>query len=34
MVKDGHAEMRVRKSGIIVFTFPEFMDDNQEAYDI
>jgi TM2 domain-containing membrane protein YozV len=26
MVIDGHAEMRVRKSGAIVFTFSEFMD--------
>jgi hypothetical protein len=30
MAKDGHAEMRVRKSGAIVFTFPEFMDDNPD----
>ncbi|MDR1363354.1 MAG: TM2 domain-containing protein [Spirochaetaceae bacterium] len=28
MAIDGHAEMRVRKSGVVVFTFPEFMDDN------
>jgi hypothetical protein len=34
MVVDGHAEMRVRKSGAIVFTFPEFMDDNSDFEDI
>jgi hypothetical protein len=28
MYAKGHAEMRVRKSGVIVFTFPEFMDDD------
>jgi predicted transcriptional regulator len=30
MVTNGHAEMRVRTSGAIVFTFPEFMDDNPD----
>jgi TM2 domain-containing membrane protein YozV len=33
MVVDGHAEMRVRKSGAIVFTFPEFMDDTSDFED-
>jgi type IV secretory pathway ATPase VirB11/archaellum biosynthesis ATPase len=28
MVVDGHAEMRIRKSGVIAFTFPEFMDND------
>jgi TM2 domain-containing membrane protein YozV len=31
MVIDGHAEMRVRKSGAIVFTFPEFMGNNMDS---
>jgi TM2 domain-containing membrane protein YozV len=30
MVTDGHAEMRVRKSGVIAFTFPEFMDGDSD----
>lgn len=30
MTIDGHAEMRVRKSGVIVFTFPEFMEGNSD----
>jgi TM2 domain-containing membrane protein YozV len=34
MVIDGHAEMRVRKSGVIVFTFPEFMDNNSDFENI
>jgi TM2 domain-containing membrane protein YozV len=31
MLIDGHAEMRVRKSGAIVFTFPEFMGNNMDS---
>jgi TM2 domain-containing membrane protein YozV len=30
MATDGHAEMRVRKSGVIVFTFPEFMNGDSD----
>jgi hypothetical protein len=30
MAVDGHAEMRVRKSGGIAFTFPEFMDTDSD----
>jgi hypothetical protein len=30
MVMGGHAEMRVRKSGVIAFTFPEFMDNDSD----
>ncbi|MDR2659844.1 MAG: TM2 domain-containing protein [Spirochaetaceae bacterium] len=33
MVVDGNAEMRVRKSGVVVFTFPEFMDNNPDFED-
>jgi TM2 domain-containing membrane protein YozV len=31
MSKAGHTEMRVRKNGSIVYTFPEFMDTQGEA---
>ena len=34
MAIHGHAEMRVRKSGAIVFTFPEFMDTDSPFEDI
>ncbi|GHV83887.1 hypothetical protein AGMMS50212_12270 [Spirochaetia bacterium] len=33
LVTRGHAEMRIRKSGTMVFTFPEFMDDNSPFED-
>jgi TM2 domain-containing membrane protein YozV len=34
MVVNGHAQMRIRKSGVIVFTFPEFMDGDADFEDI
>jgi hypothetical protein len=34
MAIDGHAEMRIRKSGAIVFTFPEFMDGSVNIDDL
>jgi TM2 domain-containing membrane protein YozV/predicted transcriptional regulator len=34
MAIDGHAEMRIRKSGVIVFTFPEFMDGSVNIDDL
>jgi hypothetical protein len=30
MTAYGHAEMRIRKSGVIVFAFPEFMNGNSD----
>jgi TM2 domain-containing membrane protein YozV len=34
MAAERHAEMRVRKSGVIVFTFPEFMDGDTDFEDL
>jgi TM2 domain-containing membrane protein YozV len=34
MAVRGQAEMRIRKSGVIVFVFPEFMDDDSPFEDI
>jgi hypothetical protein len=31
MCRAGHAQMRVRKSGSVVYTFPEFMDTSSES---
>ena len=33
LVSKGFAEMRVRKSGVVVYTFPEFMDNSMEFED-
>jgi TM2 domain-containing membrane protein YozV/predicted transcriptional regulator len=32
LVSSGHAQMRIRESGVIVYIFPEFIEDNSSRY--